>query len=124
MIQIVKEIAVDVAARNVFQAIVAKQNDSNSRFLKVMLCNEGTKIEVPSTATVSINAKRADGNSNAFDGTVNSDGTVEVPITTWMLELDDVVRCSISVNVENSKLTSTAFSIDVESAEYTSTTEG
>ena len=118
MIQIVKEIAVDVAARNVFQAIVAKQNDSNSRFLKVTLCNEGTKIEVPSTATVSINAKRA------FDGTVNSDGTVEVPITTWMLELDDVVRCSISVNVENSKLTSTAFSIDVESAEYTSTTEG
>ena len=45
MIQIVKEIAVDVAARNVFQAIVAKQNDSNSRFLKVTLCNEVLKLK-------------------------------------------------------------------------------
>lgn len=119
MAQITKDITVDVAKKNLFQALVAKQNDNNSRFLKVTICNEGTKIEVPSTATVLINAERADNSSKAFAGTVNSDGTVTVPLTNWMLGLDDVVRCSISViGSDEQKLTSTSFSIDVEAAEY------
>lgn len=119
MAQITKEITVDVAKKNLFQAIVAKQNDNNSRFLKVTLCNEGVKIEVPSTATALINAERADNSSKAFAGTVNADGTVTVPLTNWMLGLDDVVRCSISViGSDEQKLTSTSFSLDVEAAEY------
>lgn len=119
MAQITKEITVDVAKKNSFQAIVAKQNDNNSRFLKVTLCNEGEKIEVPSTATVLINAERADSSSKAFAGTVNADGTVTVPLTNWMLKLDDAVRCSISViDSDEQKLTSTSFSLDVEAAEY------
>lgn len=119
MAQIIKEVTVDVAKKNQFQAIVAKQNDNNSRFLKVTLCNEGVKIEVPSTATALINAERADNSSKAFAGTVNADGTVTVPLTNWMLELDDVVRCSISViSSDKEKLTSTSFSLDVEAAEY------
>ena len=119
MAQITKEIVVDVAKKNLFQAIVAKQNDNNSRFLKVTLCNEGVKIEIPSSATAIINAERADNSSKAFAGTVNSDGTVTVPLTNWMLGLDDVVRCSISViGSDEQKLTSTSFSIDVEAAEY------
>lgn len=118
MAQITKEITVDVAKKNLFQAIVAKQNDNNSRFLKVTLCNEGVKIEVPSTATALINAERADNSSKAFAGTVNADGTVTVPLTNWMLGLDDVVRCSISViGSDEQKLTSTSFSLDVEAAE-------
>lgn len=119
MAQITKEIVVDVAKKNLFQAIVAKQNDNNSRFLKVTLCNEGVKIEIPSSATAIVNAERADNSSKAFAGTVNSDGTVTVPLTNWMLGLDDVVRCSISViGSDEQKLTSTSFSIDVEAAEY------
>lgn len=119
MAQITKEIVVDVAKKNLFQAIVAKQNDNNSRFLKVTLCNEGVKIEIPSSATAIINAERADSSSKAFAGTVNADGTVTVPLTNWMLGLDDVVRCSISViGSDEQKLTSTSFSIDVEAAEY------
>ena len=119
MAQITKEITVDVAKKNLFQAIVAKQNDNNSRFLKVTLCNEGVKIEIPSSATAIINAERADNSSKAFAGTVNSDSTVTVPLTNWMLGLDDVVRCSISViGSYEQMLTSTSFSIDVEAAEY------
>lgn len=119
MAQITKEITVDVAKKNLFQAIIAKQNDNNSRFLKVTLCNEGLKIEVPSTATALINAERADNSSKAFAGIVNEDGTVTVPLTNWMLGLDDVVRCSISVvGSDEQKLTSTSFSIDVEPAEF------
>ncbi|MCH5203141.1 MAG: BppU family phage baseplate upper protein [Oscillospiraceae bacterium] len=121
MSQIIKEITVDVAKKNLFQAIVAKQNDINSRFLKVTLCNDGRKIAVSSDATVIINAERADASSAGFMGNVNADGTVTVPLTSWMLALDDVVKCSISViDTEEQKLTSTSFSIDVEAAEYSS----
>ena len=119
MAQIVKEITVDVAKKNLFQEIVAKQNDSNSRFLKVTLCNEGVKIEIPATASAIINAERADGASKAFAGTVNTDGTVTVPLTNWMLALDDIVRCSISIiDSDEQKLSSTSFSLEVEATEY------
>ena len=119
MAQIIKEITVDVARKNLFQAIVAKQNDCNSRFLKCTLVNEGVQIIVPSTATAIINAERADNTSAAYMGEVNEDGTVTVPLTGWMLALDDIVRCSISViDSDEQKLSSTSFSIEVESCEY------
>ena len=117
MAQIIKEITVDVARKNLFQAIVAKQNDSNSRFLKVTLVNEGEKIEIERSSGVTIKAERQDGKSNSYAGTVNDDGTVTVPLTAWMLQLDDIVRCDISViDSESRKLTSTSFSIEVEAA--------
>ena len=119
MAQIIKEITVDVAKRNLFQAIVAKQHDSNSRFLKVTLTNEGTTISVDTNSVVTINASRADGLASAFVGVVNADGTVTVPLTTWMLELDDLVKCDIAVvDSESRRLTSTSFELEVETAAY------
>lgn len=116
---ITREISVDVAKRNVFSAIVAKQFDTNSRFLKVTLTNLGDVLTVPATATVVINALREDGQSSSFLGTANGDGTVTVPLTQWMLELDGEVKCDISVvNAEESKLTSTMFILAVEEATY------
>ncbi|MBE6683479.1 MAG: hypothetical protein E7595_04915 [Ruminococcaceae bacterium] len=119
MAQITKSITVDVAKRNLFQAIIAKQYDSNSRFLKVTLVNEGEVININSTSVVTINAERADGMSKAFAGTTNGDGTVTVPLAPWMLELDDRVTCDISiVDVNGNKLTSTSFELEVEAASY------
>ncbi|MGM9636949.1 MAG: BppU family phage baseplate upper protein [Eubacteriales bacterium] len=121
MVQIIKEITVDTARQNVFfRAIVAKQYDVQSRFLKVTVCNEGKKISIDENATVLINACRADKEAKAFAGTVNEDGTVTVPLTSWMLELDDVVVCDISIiDTEGRRLTSTSFNVEVESAAYT-----
>lgn len=117
MAQIIKEITVDVARKNLFQAIVAKQHDSNSRFLKVSFTNEGEPITIGSASSVIINAERADNESKSFAGSVNDDGTVTVPLTNWMLELDDFLRCDISiVAADDSKLTSTSFTIEVEAA--------
>lgn len=116
---ITREISVDVAKRNVFSAIVAKQNDTNSRFLKVTLTNLGDVITVPTAATVTINAEREDGNSAAFLGSANVDGTVTVPLTPWMLALDGEVKCDVSVvDSEGQKLTSTLFVLAVEAATY------
>ena len=117
MAQIVRDITVDVAAQNIFQAIIAKQYDSKSRFLKVTLTDTGEKIAIDENSTVIINALREDGESKAFSGEVNSDGTVTVPLTLWMLEKDGFVKCDISiVDADKRKLTSTLFSLNVEQA--------
>lgn len=118
MAQILKELTVDVAKFNRFAAVVAKQYDKQSRYLKVHLTNEDTPIQVAATNTVTINARRADGAGRSFYGTVNNDGSVNVPITYWMLELDDTVECDISIISANNEelLTSTLFQIEVQVA--------
>ena len=119
MAKIIKHITIDVASGNVVQPIVAKQGDVNSRFIKASLTNEGEDITVDPTSTVMINAVREDGEAKAFAGTVNDDGTVTVPITSWKLELDGEVECDISViDSKQRKLSSTSFKILVEPALY------
>jgi len=118
MAEIIKSIEVDVAKQNTFKAIVAKQGDSSSRFLNVTLLNEGVPIQVEATAAVAINFERIDGESAAYAGTVNSDSTITVPLTSWMLQLEGQSRCSISVVSNGARLTSTSFYVTVEHAEY------
>ena len=117
MAQIIKKISLEVSKPNIIQAIVAKQYDSNSRFLKVTLMHENQKIEILPTSTVLINATRNDGLEKSFKGEANDDGTATVPLTYWMLELVGAVNCDISViDVDNRKLTSTKFDLNVEKA--------
>ena len=117
MASILREITVDVAQLNRFQAIVAKQYDRQSRFLKVHLTNMGEEIEADQEATVVINARREDGVAKSFLGEVNNDGTVTVPLTYWMLELDGMVKCDISIIVgTESVLTTTLFELEVQEA--------
>ena len=122
MIKIIKELNIEVTKPNVFQAIVAKQYDMNTRFLKVTLMDCGTRIDVPATSSVVINAERKDGQANGFNGEINEDGTVTVPLHSWMLELEGTVICDISViNTETDdkkKLTTTSFTLLVEKAAY------
>lgn len=120
MAQIIQKISVEVSKPNFFQAIVAKQYDNNSRFLKVTLLHEGSKIEVESKSTVTINAKRNDGKTSSFKGKVNDDGTVTVPVNFWMLELAGTLYCDVSViGTDESKLTTSKFIIEVEEASAT-----
>ena len=117
MAEIIKKITVDVMGENLFESIVAKQNDYNSRFLNVTFVSENDIIEIDPSSTVLINALRADSEAKSFAGTVNEDGTVTVPLTSWMLELDDVVKCDISIIDDSSrKLTSTLFTVTDEEA--------
>ena len=124
MIEIIKELDIEVSKPNIFQAIVAKQYDMNTRFLKVTFMDSGTRIDIPyiETAKVLINAERKDGQSKGFDGVINDDGTVTVPLHSWMLELDGTVICDISVidtkADDNKKLTTTSFTLLVEKASY------
>lgn len=117
MAQVIKEIQLEVSKPNFIQAIVAKQNDNKSRFLRVQLVDNGKKIEVPDTATVTINARRSDGGEDKFAGTVDDgQGTVLVPLTYWMLELEGRVISDVSVYSSDKILTTTNFTIEVERA--------
>ena len=118
MAQIIREIRVDVSQPNVFQAIVAKQLDCNSRFLKITLVDFGVKIEVPNTAKVTINGNRPDGKSQSFAGVANNDGTITVPLAQWMLEVAGLLKCDVSVinTTDNKRLTSTDFFVNVQEA--------
>lgn len=118
MAEILKSLSVDVAKKNTFQAIVAKQGDTASRFLKIQLVNEGEPITVQSTSSVVINALRSDKESDSFLGTANDDGTVTVPLTQWMLAIDGLMTCSVTiVDAQGRKLTTTSFIVDVQFAE-------
>lgn len=117
MAQIIQNITLEVSKPNFFQAIVAKQFDSDSRYLKVTLVNGAEKINILQTSTVTINAKRNDGAENLFKGEVNEDGTATVPLTYWMLELSGKLECDVSViDADNRKLSSTKFDVEVERA--------
>lgn len=116
MAKIIQEINLEVAKPNLFQAIVAKQNDYGSRYLKVTFVNNGEKINIDATLTATINAERPDGLSKRFDAVVNDDGTVTAPLTGWMLELQGLVSCDISVMTADGRLTTTDFSINVNEA--------
>lgn len=117
MAQIIQNITLEVSKPNFFQAIVAKQFDSDSRYLKVTLVNGSEKINILQTSTVTINAKRNDGAENLFKGEVNEDGTATVPLTYWMLELSGKLECDVSViDADNRKLSSTKFDVEVERA--------
>lgn len=118
MAEIIREISVDVAKDNVFQDIVAKQFDNNSRFLKVTITNNGEPMNIAPSSSVTINAQREDGEAEAFLGSINDDGTITVPLNKWMLQLDGIVKCDISIFLGESRLTTTMFSLVVEEAAY------
>jgi hypothetical protein len=124
LIKIIKELNIEVTKPNVFQAIVAKQYDMNTRFIKATFVDCGERIDIPNSPTLSvvINAERIDGQSKGFDGEINEDGTVTVPLHSWMLELEGTVICDISVidtaTDNEQKLTTTSFTLIVEKAAY------
>ncbi len=120
MTEAIKNINIDVQKKRAGEAVVAKQGDAKSRFLRVTVCSGGTKITVAQDAEAVINASRPDGASKSFFCTVNGDGTVTAPLTKWMLECAGVLKCSISVlGGDGERLTSTTFFVDVEPAEVT-----
>lgn len=119
MAQILRDVILDVSDINRIQAIMGKQYDKLSRYLKVELVSLGEKIMVESNATVTINARRPNGTAASYAGSVNADGTVTVPLTYWMLQYDGTVLCDISIIVGDTMLTSASFELAVQKATVT-----
>ena len=116
MAQLIKPIEIDCSRPNRFQTTVSKQGDINSRFLRVSLADNGNPIEITSENTVIVNYKRGDGKINSFSGTVNEDGTVTIPLTSWLLDVSGNADCEIVIydSTEQSRLSTTLFTLYVE----------
>ena len=113
MLEIIREITLDVSEENRFTAITAKQYDSRSRYLLVRLTDRGEALTLPDTASVLISATRPDGLSDGFEGLVQ-DGAALVPLDYWMLMLDGTVTCELVVTGDDGyRLTTMSFALDV-----------
>ena len=121
--KITKEITLDVSRLNRFQSIIAKQNDKDSRYLKVSVADEGNVLIIPSSAKVTITATRPDKLSSSFLGKISEDGKAIVPLSPWMLELDGSLSCEVSIISEESVLKTTSFFVDVEPDEASGNTD-
>jgi len=118
-VQVIREVNADVIKRGVTKSVYAKQHDLNSRFLNVRIQEDGKDIVIDSTATVILNVERPDRAENMFYGTVNDDGTVKIPMASWMLELAGTLVCDISIvskDPDVAKLTTMQFNVYVEAA--------
>lgn len=116
MLQVTREIVTDVTVRSTGKAVIAKQNDTGSRFLNVHIQESGKTVNITSPATVIFNVLRPDGSSGEFYGSVNDDGTVRVGLTSWILGQAGIVSCDVSIVDGDAKLTTMTFYIEVEPA--------
>lgn len=111
---ITQEMTLDICRENKYKVILAKQCDSQSRYLKVTVKEDGEELFITSGSTVLISARRPDDSSASFLGNVNGDGTVTVPLAYWILEQDGIVPCDINIIQDNRKLSTMSFLLDVE----------
>lgn len=111
-------IQLDLCKKNSYKAIPTKQLDTNSRFLRVELLNNGNSYDFNDDVTV-ILASTRNGETKAYKCTVE-DGCVVAPLTSWMLAEQGYVDCEIVLidTASNSKLSSFAFSICVDESIY------
>jgi hypothetical protein len=92
--------------------IHAVKGDYNSRFINAVICTEGVPVKAEKSNAVTVTFETAEA-SRTFPGTVNDDGSVEVPIVAWALENEGDVWCYISVSTEESSLTAMKLLIEV-----------
>ena len=111
-------IQLDLCKKNSYKAIPTKQLDTNSRFLRVELLDNGSQYDFNDDVTV-ILASTRNGETKAYKCTVEG-GCVVAPLTSWMLAEEGYVDCEIVLvdTASNSKLSSFAFSICVDESIY------
>lgn len=92
----------DVARANLFNPIIIAEDDESSHRLIAQLKIDGEDIILVKTSTptdinhVMLNYRRADGTIGTQNGTILN-GKVYFNIPDEMLELDDIVKCDISI---------------------------
>ena len=80
-----------------------------------MSCGEPLCVE--ESATVIINVKNASGEVRAFEGEVDADGALILPIKAWALRSIGTVQCDVSIfDTAGGRLTTPPFEIEVISS--------
>lgn len=114
MIQTVADITLDVStpvARPI--TIYAKQFDSSSRYICVHVTDNGIPMYIESNSAVFLGGRRSDKKKKSFAGTVNTDGTLMLPIDSWLLQLVGSVECDVVIRSDDAVLTTMSFMLVV-----------
>lgn len=113
----VKNMVADVAKENATLRLIAKQGDCGTRFLHIAIARDGERLFVSQDTGVVFNVRRPDQASAMFAGTVETDGTVTVPLRAWALELAGRLECDVSLIASgDKKLTTGTFFVEVEAS--------
>ena len=123
MAEAILDLRLDTVQPNRVRLVYGVQNDYNSRYICARFTVNGKPIDIEKTAAVRINAKRPDGNKDAFPGTVNTDGTAKVPVAQWMLDVPGEVSASITAVTTSGALTTQEFYIMAKASLWDSTGE-
>ena len=123
MAEAILDLRLDTVQPNRVRLVYGVQNDYNSRYICARFTVNGNPIDIEKTATVRINAKRPDGNKDAFPGTANTDGTAKVPVAQWMLDVPGEVSASITAVTTSGALTTQEFYIMAKASIWDSTGE-
>lgn len=119
MIEVKKKIRIDMLRKSQTRIVFATQNDVGFRRVEATVTNDGKPIAFDSPVVAHANFLRPDGESGAVLCNVKGEGIVGFTIPLWALSVVGEVKCSISLfGEENSRVTSPAFSIDVEAELY------
>ena len=115
MAQIMCEITLDVSVKDPGLSMMAKQGDSKSRLLCVHLTDEGKPLVIEEGSCVLLNVARGE-EAFAFEGRVVGGNALFV-LPAFALAEAGCVRCDVSVlGTDAEKLTSVAFTLEVEAA--------
>ena len=118
MNEVLKNINVDLSRSGNPRLIFARQNDRDSRKIRIKLLDGGENYPVNEESVATLNVLRPDGDSFAVAAEV-TDGVVEVTIPYRALAVAGRVSCSVSIYSEgDKKLTSDDFTLDVKEAQY------
>ena len=111
---LIANLTLDTFQRNKIAPLIVPQGDYGARVIRAKITDLGKTVIVESAAEVSIVATRSgDGESQAFSGSVNADGTVTVPVTQWMLDVpEDDVKCHVVVTGSGYQYSTTEFLIE------------
>ncbi len=119
MDKVVQQITLDVAGRNLYKYVYAKQGDSGSRFVKATILADGKVMQIGSGMTAKFRAEKPDGKAILNPATVNDDGTVTVELTKQTLAADGVVDADIVISsASGEELSTVSFKIEVEKAPF------
>ena len=109
-----QSISLDFMLKNSIKNI-AKQNDINSRFLKITLRINRQAVTLYDTAIATLNITRSDGQKNSYIAVIE-DNMVKVFLSDRAVELEGILLCDVSIIENNERLTTMPFKIEVVKA--------
>lgn len=105
--QFTQNITLDINERNTFKTVYAKQEDNNSRFLKITMTKNGEQITPATGDSAAFRCLKPDGHSCFDSATINQDGTITVELTGQVLAVAGKIHCDVSI-INNTRVLSTA----------------